>query len=369
MGKTYQFNTKVTSKGIILYISPSISSDAIGGDIVNKRNLDFLKKTGYIINTYSLSKKKRFQTLLNLISGYAGECGSSDITNILNIIKGTNIQKIFISSSKLGVIAKTVKKVRPDIEIITFFHNIEIDYSKQEYHINKSVKNYLILKAVQKNERLSVAFSDKIICLNDRDNNLLNKYYQRKCDYLLPISFYDQYKSASDVRENKTDKLSLLFVGSDFYGNIEGLKWFITNVFPHIQNTKLIIIGKGMDRVFTSDNDRLIVKGYVKDLQVYYNESDIVVLPIVSGGGMKTKTAEAMMYGCPIIGTEEAFEGYDLEPRRIGAECKDAEAFISTISNWDNNKKEEYSKYSRSVFLSKYNSKSLLTGFINFINK
>ncbi len=369
MGKTYQFNTKVTTKGIILYISPSISTDAVGGDIVNKRNLDFLKETGYIVHTYSLSKKKRFQTLLNLTSGYAGECGSSDITNILNIVKGTNIKKLFISSSKLGLIARTVKKVRPDIEIITFFHNIEIDYSKQEYQINKSVKNYLILKAVQKNERLSVECSDKIICLNERDNNLLKKYYQRKCDYLLPISFDDQYKSASTVREKTTDKLSLLFVGSDFYGNTEGLKWFIINVFPHTPDTKLIIIGKGMDKVFTPDNDRLIVKGYVKDLQAYYNDCDIVVLPIKSGGGMKTKTAEAMMYGCPIIGTEEAFEGYDLEPLKIGAECKDAKEFISTISNWDNNKKEEYSKYSRSVFLSKYNSKSLLTDFINFINK
>jgi len=37
-----------------------------------------------------------------------------------------------------------------------------------------------------------------------------------------------------------------------------------------------------------------------------------VILPIISGSGMKTKTAEALMYGKSIIGIKEAFEGYKM---------------------------------------------------------
>lgn len=40
----------------------------------------------------------------------------------------------------------------------------------------------------------------------------------------------------------------LLFVGSYFKPNVEGIIWFIDNVMPYI-NYSLLIIGKGMEKI------------------------------------------------------------------------------------------------------------------------
>ena len=38
-------------------------------------------------------------------------------------------------------------------------------------------------------------------------------------------------------------------------------------------------------------------------LETWYEKADVVISPIFLGSGMKTKTAEALMYGKPILGT------------------------------------------------------------------
>ena len=43
--------------------------------------------------------------------------------------------------------------------------------------------------------------------------------------------------------------------------------------------------------------DRLQVLGYVEDLNKLYASVRFMVMPILSGSGMKVKTAEALKYG------------------------------------------------------------------------
>lgn len=57
-----------------------------------------------------------------------------------------------------------------------------------------------------------------------------------------------------------------------------------------------------------------------------------MISPIWAGGGMKTKTAEALMYGKTIIGTTETFEGYEMDPRCMIL-CRSAADFIAAIDN------------------------------------
>jgi hypothetical protein len=53
--------------------------------------------------------------------------------------------------------------------------------------------------------------------------------------------------------------------------------------------------------------------GFVKQPQAFYEEIDIVLAPIFSGTGIRTKVLEAISYGCPVLGTAMAFEGIVLE--------------------------------------------------------
>ena len=71
---------------------------------------------------------------------------------------------------------------------------------------------------------------------------------------------------------------------------------------------------------------------------------------------MKTKTAEALMYGCPIIGTKEAFEGYKLDFCKIGGMANTKENMIISINKLKENPIliKEASNYARTIFKQSY---------------
>ena len=54
-------------------------------------------------------------------------------------------------------------------------------------------------------------------------------------------------------------------------------------------------------------------------------EGKSVTSEVETGSGMKVKTCEALMYGKNILGTDEAFEGYELDTARVGGRCNNAE--------------------------------------------
>ena len=96
---------------------------------------------------------------------------------------------------------------------------------------------------------------------------------------------------------------------------INGLDWFLKYVLPYI-DCKLMVIGREMKKYSSPDiTEKVEIIGEVEDLSVYYEMADAIICPIFIGDGMKTKTAEAMMYGKTIFATDEALEGYDTSLR------------------------------------------------------
>jgi Glycosyl transferases group 1 len=61
--------------------------------------------------------------------------------------------------------------------------------------------------------------------------------------------------------------------------------------------------------------------GVVPELRGYYDETDLVLLPIVTGGGVAIKTLEAVLHERPVLATRHALRGLpDDVVRTIGHE-------------------------------------------------
>ena len=356
----------------ILYIGENIKSPSSGMQYVNWRNIELLK-TIYSKNfhIYSIKGKGTISTLISSFRGNLAGVNNLTSKDIIKIIDENNITNIFLSSSRLGKLAASIKKHRPNIKVITFFHNIEKEYSKEEFRVNPSIKNWYLKHVISYNEKLILKNSDYNIVLNERDNNCLYKIYNKTADLILPITFYDNYNE--NLRKEsrvESKELRLLFVGSAFFANIEGVNWFIDKVLPYLQNCKFTIVGKGMDKYYES-NDKMRVLGFVDDLAKYYYNADIIISPIFSGSGMKTKTAEALMYGCPIIGTKEAFEGYNISYNKIGGCFQNDKEMIQIISNFQKSKEmlEEKGLYAREVFMKEFSMEKSITLYSNWLKK
>lgn len=349
----------------ILYICPVADTQKVGADIINERNLCILQQIlGDKLYVYNISRTSRIRTFYELIRGNTGFLKQSDLRKIVEVIESQDISTVFLWSSRIGKIAKLLRKKFPHLNIITFFHNIEKQYFNEELSYHYSLKTALQKVVTCKNEAVACDFSDHLVTLNDRDSQLLHKYYHKTASTQLPTSFRDEYKAdrKSAVRSRYPgDVLRLLFLGSSFFANIEGVRWFIDEVLPKIPDAHLTIAGRGMDSVFISAPN-ITVLGYVPEISDLYYSCDIVVSPILSGGGMKTKTCEALMYGMPVIGTTEAFVGYDIDYNKVGAKTDSAAEMADKINQLKDNPSliDSMSDYARSVFLKKYET-SILT--------
>jgi hypothetical protein len=315
----------------ILYIGNNIRSIKTGADSVNKRNIDFLER---IFNEKlvirELADKNTVGEKLNF---YIGGLTKNIEKDILEILSDPEFEYVFLSDSLLGRIAKKIKrKLKRNIKVITFYHNIEAHYA-EEFIKTSGFTHYPFYWAASFNESRTANYSDINIMLNNRDADELYKRYKIKTHTIIPVSYSDKF-DANQTVEKKISPPVYLFVGVAFFANIEGVKWFIKNVLPFTPGT-LKIIGKDMELHKTElQHEKVEVHGYVEDLAHHYYNSSLVIAPIFVGGGMKTKTAEALMYGKTIIGTQEAFQGY-LKDNASMVECNNANDFIKVLCSQD----------------------------------
>ena len=338
-----------------------------GGEVCTLRNLSILQNICgsnsvtevRIARNNTLKKKHR---LLWYGQGFFNDlrmCSISGIdpkqfNKIKHIICTEQIKFIFLDSSLLGLLAKRIKQQYPTVKIITFFHNIEYLYYKRELDISRNTTLRYRLPIIKKNEHAACLYSDAVITLNERDSQQLHSLYGRKTDYSIPITLEDKLPSLPTERD-KTDKRlpKMLFVGSYFSMNIEGIQHFVRQILPHTR-ARLTIVGTGMKQLEEQlgKNEQIEVFDYVEDLSRLYEEADFVVIPIYSGSGMKVKTAEALMYGKYIIGTPEAFTGYSISPE-TGLLCANDQEFIVAINSCSH---RGFNPASRKLFLEKYSN-------------
>lgn len=274
---------------------------------------------------------------------------------------------IFLDTSLFGIIAKTLKEKNYKGKIISYFHNVEGIY--YEARVGKYFPGRrIIIRCAAKNDEWTCRYADIAIALNNRDKNILEAEYKRKIDFLIPVSFIDEYHDASSDEKTSSRPLCT-FVGSNFGPNREGILWFVENVLPQV-NIKLRIVGREMDKLSKHLHgiSNVEVVSNVPNLLPYYEETDFIISPIFSGSGMKVKTCEALMYGKNIIATKEAFEGYEIDPDKVGACCNNKEEFISAIDNFCRQPVKKYNVFSREYFLNKYSYDTILLKARHFFN-
>lgn len=330
--------------------------------VFGKENVDLLVFGDAVENVegaiFVPTTTSKFETMMNCFLGRTRGYTKNCENKIIELLLQKKYEYLYLDFSGYGISIPRIKKYS-NAKIITFFHNVEKFYEKKRAQ-NENKLYYISMFAIAIAEKRAIKYSDYIITLNNRDKRLVKETYQRESDVNLPVSFVDKY--CEDKRINSKCKGYILFVGADFGPNIDGVRWITQNVMPNVK-TRLLIVGKGMEKYRNELNcENVDVVGTVDDLEKYYYEARAVVMPIRYGDGMKVKTAEALMYGKTLIGTTEAFEGYDITDGVEGYYCNSKEEFIYHINNLVG---DGFNNESRKLFLNKYDINKSIDNYRN----
>jgi glycosyltransferase involved in cell wall biosynthesis len=101
----------------------------------------------------------------------------------------------------------------------------------------------------------------------------------------------------------------VLFVADFTYEpNREGLGFLADEVLPLVwerrPGVRVTAVGRGL--TVAPRDERIETPGFVEDLGAEYAAADVVVVPLLHGGGSPLKFMEGLAYGLPVVATRHA---------------------------------------------------------------
>jgi glycosyltransferase involved in cell wall biosynthesis len=180
-------------------------------------------------------------------------------------------------------------------------------------------KSYLKMHArrIKNYELQQLNNFDGIAVFTSQDKSTLLEYGTKVPIEILPVGInLDLYKPDF----SKTEFPSLFFLGSlDWLPNREGIEWFLSNFHKELTEGELRV------RFYVAGNDiperfddyevmgKIFIQGEVDDALEFLNSKSIMIVPLLSSGGMRVKIIEGMAMQKCIISTSLGAEGINYE--------------------------------------------------------
>ncbi|MES2621606.1 MAG: glycosyltransferase family 4 protein, partial [Bacteroidota bacterium] len=197
-------------------------------------------------------------------------------------------------------------------------HNVEHVIWERIAEEEKSVlkKSYLTIqsKRLKQFEINAYMKCDVVMAISREDEVIIKKHSPETKTILVPAGM-DMDETLND---HLTDSHDLFFIGSfDWQPNLQGMEWFFETVWKDvikkIPSVRFVIAGKKMPAsILKLKSENVFPIGEVPDARQFIIEHGIMVVPLVSGSGIRIKIVEAMALGKTIIATTIAAEGLGL---------------------------------------------------------
>lgn len=108
----------------------------------------------------------------------------------------------------------------------------------------------------------------------------------------------------------------LLFVGSNTAPNVDGIRWFLAEVWPLARtrrpNLHLDVVGTVCGELHGT-HAGVQLHGLVTDLTGYYRRAGVVISPLRAGSGLKIKFVEALAHGKACVVTSTTCQGIETQ--------------------------------------------------------
>ncbi len=258
-------------------------------------------------------------------------------------------------------------------------HNIENQLwdRMSQQKIDPFKKAYLKMHARRiKNYELAVLnkFDALLVFTNEDKQTLANDGIRIKIN-VLPLGVrLEQYHPNARL----TEFPSLFFLGSlDWLPNREGMEWFLENFHKEIATgelmTKLYVAGNDIPEVFDDYEalGKIFIQGEVDNAMEFVNSKAIMIVPLLTSGGMRVKMVEGMAMQKCIISTSLGAEGINYVNGRDLLIANTVPEFYKAIKRCisDENYCRKIGANARKLIEEQYDNDVITQKLVEFYNK
>ena len=263
-------------------------------------------------------------------------------------------------------------------KIILRSHNLEhiIWERLAKETTNPAKKIYLNLLSNQlKSYEIEVLNQLDGIAAISKDDELKYNNFNR-APKTITIPFGINVLNYNNETNNRNKNLKFFHLGAmDWKPNLEAVGWLLKEIWPKIlqknPNAELHLAGKNMPKWLIDKKDvNVFNHGNVKNANEFIRKYDIMIVPILSAGGIRVKIIEGMALGKTIISTKIGAEGLNYNnneniliantPSEFADQSLRLTQNVEEISRIGNN--------ARSHVLENYDQKVISKKLISFFN-
>ncbi|MBK7410785.1 MAG: glycosyltransferase [Saprospirales bacterium] len=270
---------------------------------------------------------KLLPALANLFSSasyHISRYVSSDFeSRLTQLLKDQEFDWIQLETLYLAPYIPVIRKYSK-APVVMRSHNVEHEiWERLGQHLRPSPKRWYVRHLTRKLKTYEVkqlGQYDLLLPITQRDGHRFQSMGYTGKSLILPIGL--------DLRHYQPDPssfkkpLSLGYIGSlDWIPNLEGIEWFFKEVwgplsrrFPTMQ---LHIAGRNTpDWLLRLKIPNVYVHGEVPDAPAFINAHSVLVVPLLSGSGMRAKILEGMALGKVILTTTIGLEGIEAKDKQ-----------------------------------------------------
>ena len=244
------------------------------------------------------NKVKPFSALINLLQNrsynIARFISSAYNDKLIELIHQKQFDIIQLEGLYLSPYVETIRAFS-EAKIVMRSHNIEHEIweriADNEKNIFKRWYLQILAKQLSDYEISRPNKYDLMTSVTERDAQMLKNFGCELPIHICPAP-YDETVLKPD--KTKMEFPSLFFIGAlDWMPNVEGLEWFVKNVWQKINlqfpELKFYIAGRNANQTKLPEQKNIVIVGEVENAYDFMNSKSVMVVPLFSGSGIRVK--------------------------------------------------------------------------------
>lgn len=288
---------------------------------------------------------KPLPALLNLFSS-----GSYNISRfysqafenrIIELLKAETYDIIQLESLYVTMYASAIRQ-HSGAKIVLRAHNIEHKLWERNAAAADNLAERLyfrfLAKRLKKYELQSFGSYDAVAAITAEDAQWFSANGYHRPLEVIPFGI-DLAQIDANVKTGEEPFTAFHIGAMDWQPNVEGINWFIKNVWDLVHaaypQLKFYLAGRKMsDELLQLNKPNVLVEGEVENAHDFIRSKGLMIVPLLSGGGMRVKIIEGMALGKIIVTTTLGAEGIAAENNKNIIIANSAGEFINAIGRY-----------------------------------